>query len=277
MDEYYRDADFFKPTGDGLMVIYELPFDPTDDELRQYGNRVLRGSVTLLGDFATLLNADASTKPFAPLPTQVGIGIALGTASRLFSGDAALDYSGRTLNLASRLMDYARPDGILVDGAFPMSLLDQDLQDQFELDPELRIRGVSPYDPNPAYFTKGRTTIPVSARRPLDEELWAPDIEITRKSIADFEGIGKRFYTVPLPTKPVAGSDIVLFVRYPKRLPTGAKDSSVRHTRWWVITHDTKFGQNTALIDTETVVADLRAYDLPDDWPLTAFVRYRER
>jgi len=41
-----------------------------------------------------------------------------GPATKLVSQDRTLDYSGRPLNLAARLMDFARPSGVVLDGQF---------------------------------------------------------------------------------------------------------------------------------------------------------------
>ena len=48
-----------------------------------------------------------------PVPQRLGVGVARGTATRLASGGQVLDYTGRCLNLAARLMDKARPYGVV--------------------------------------------------------------------------------------------------------------------------------------------------------------------
>jgi len=57
------------------------------------------------------------------VPDKIGIGLSRGTACRLISDDKILDYSGDTLNLATKLMDFARPEGIVFDAKFGFDLL----------------------------------------------------------------------------------------------------------------------------------------------------------
>ena len=45
------------------------------------------------------------------LPPDIGIGVARGSATRISTQDGILDYSGRPLNLAARLVNFARPRG----------------------------------------------------------------------------------------------------------------------------------------------------------------------
>jgi len=58
-----------------------------------------------------------------PTPDKIGIGITRGSVCCIMSGSKILDYSGRNLNLASRLMEMARPSGIVFDESFGLDLL----------------------------------------------------------------------------------------------------------------------------------------------------------
>ena len=69
-----------------------------------------------MDDFPTMFTDDPMIN-FAT-PTNLGFGIARGTACCLFSGKRILDYSGQLLNLAARLNDLARPKGLVIDGAY---------------------------------------------------------------------------------------------------------------------------------------------------------------
>ena len=107
------------------------------------------------------------------VPKDVGIGLAQGAASRLAaldeSGqDLTLDYSGRVLNLASRLMELARPRGVVIDSGFGAGLLPETITDR--LDEKVGyIRGVSPDDSLRIFFDPAITHIdPSFERRPAD-------------------------------------------------------------------------------------------------------------
>ena len=54
------------------------------------------------------------------------IGISRGTVCRLVSKGKTLDYSGRVVNLASRLMDDARPSGVVFDASVGIDLLSEE-------------------------------------------------------------------------------------------------------------------------------------------------------
>jgi hypothetical protein len=104
-------------------------------------------------------------------PDKIGFGIARGTACCLVSGDTIVDYSGHLLNLASRLMDLARPSGIVLDGAVDLELLDKETQGLFVAE-NVWIRGVAETEPTPIYVLNGVVEIPEDAKRPIRFESW---------------------------------------------------------------------------------------------------------
>jgi class 3 adenylate cyclase len=64
----------------------------------------------------------------------LGIGIAAGSASRLIAGDTTFDYTGRPLNVASRLMDIARPAGVVLEETLDFEALSDETQELFARD-----------------------------------------------------------------------------------------------------------------------------------------------
>lgn len=118
LEEYYPNATFFKLTGDGLLMVFSYA---DDNSLKAVVASVFESSFRLVDDFGTLTASDPMVN--FEVPDRVGLGIARGAASRIYAGKKTLDYSGRVLNLASRLMNLARPTGIVVDGAFDATLL----------------------------------------------------------------------------------------------------------------------------------------------------------
>jgi class 3 adenylate cyclase len=119
LDEYFPTAAFFKPTGDGLMII--LDYD--DDNLQDVVQGAVQASIRLVDEFPDITSGDPMVN--FETPGELGIGIARGAATSLISEGKYLDYSGRPLNLAARLMDLARPSGVVFSANFGYELLDE--------------------------------------------------------------------------------------------------------------------------------------------------------
>jgi len=93
-------ATFLKNLGDGHLMVWETPggLDPA------LLDRVLEAARRAPGAFASFVAGQGALG--AQLPKQVGIGIACGET---FKSD---DYYGVTMNLAARLQNEARPEGL---------------------------------------------------------------------------------------------------------------------------------------------------------------------
>ena len=117
------------------------------------------------------------------VPQSLGIGLSRGAACRLATPEKTLDYSGRTLNLATRLMDFARPDGIVIDAEFGIELPPDELRGLFEAH-DVYIRSVAQRTTRRIYALAGRTVISDAAKRPIDEPVWHRAVS----HLADGEG-----------------------------------------------------------------------------------------
>ncbi|WP_155892169.1 hypothetical protein [Conexibacter woesei] len=167
---YFTDPAFFKPTGDGMLMIFPVE----EDELKERTNGLIQQSLRLLEDFPRMFD-EIPIINFS-VPTGVGIGMARGAASRLVAGDTVLDYSGKVLNLASRLMDMAHPAGLILDASIGFRLLAEDLREHFEPD-KIYVKSVAEQQPIAVHFTARITQIPASARRPIDEVEWHREVK----------------------------------------------------------------------------------------------------
>jgi len=105
------------------------------------------------------------------VPDKIGIGIARGTACCLVSEENTIDYSGRLLNLTSRLTNLARPSGIIIDESFGIELLDKDMRDNFE-EKDVYLDGIAEDKPLKVYFTKESTRIPKRNTERITAERW---------------------------------------------------------------------------------------------------------
>jgi len=113
IDQYFTDAAFIKPTGDGLLVVIHY----TETDYKDVMTRTVKTCLSILRDFQSFFSNDDVVR--FEVPKKMGIGLSSDTACRIVSGDhKTIDYSGKTLNLASRLMNLARPSGIVFDSEF---------------------------------------------------------------------------------------------------------------------------------------------------------------
>jgi class 3 adenylate cyclase len=106
--DYFKNAAFAKPNGDGLL----MNFQHDDENLKPVSADIWDNCFEALKDFPTMFKG-------VPLinyetPAAIGFGIARGSASFLEPDNEKLDYSGKLLNLAARLMEFARPQGMVV-------------------------------------------------------------------------------------------------------------------------------------------------------------------
>lgn len=164
LDDYFPEASFFKLTGDGVMFVFEHH----PDEFEQTAKTVISTALRIVDEFSALSAQDPMLR--FPTPTRVGIGIARGAASRLESGEYILDYAGRVLNLAARLMDLARPGGVLVAGV-PIEMLPSEAAARLVID-RIFVRSVSERDPVEVLVTRDLTTIPTRNHFPLGDIDW---------------------------------------------------------------------------------------------------------
>lgn len=166
IDDYFPKASFYKPTGDGLLIVMSY----TPKTLKELLVKTVQKSLNLIQNFGKLCEGDEMV--YFPTPDEVGIGISRGLACCISSGETILDYSGRVINLASRLNDLARPCGIVFDSGLGLSLLPKEMQELF-LSEEVYIRGIAEDKPITVYFSKQNTIIPPSRKQPLKEPQWS--------------------------------------------------------------------------------------------------------
>lgn len=213
IDEFFGDASFYKATGDGLLVL--LPVDEHDPQkaVRSAVNTALE----IVAGFPTLTKGDPMIN--FSTPEAVGVGLARGPASRLVSGRKTLDYSGTTLNLASRLMDLARPSGVVMDGRFGIELLTPTVAKRFDQETVFP-KGVAPSSGIQVFFTPEWTEISPSAKKPLDTLEWGfGTLEGTCTELREISGTFK----IQLDSVPRDPGELKCFVRHPTPTKGGRK------------------------------------------------------
>lgn len=209
IDDYFPKASFYKPTGDGLLIIITY----TSDSLKDTVINIVTNCLKLLENFKKLREDDAMI--YFPTPDKLGIGISRGAACCISSGETIIDYSGRVINLASRLNDFARPSGIVFDSNLGLTLLPKQMQELFLCD-NVYVRGIAEDTPIAIYFTKQHTFIPPSRKERLREPEWIVDT-VKEKYKALKTGLLKSIgaYTIALQRKPLDEKQITLEITYP--------------------------------------------------------------
>lgn len=156
LEEYFVDADFAKSTGDGMLLLFKY----SENNLQELADQVLTNCMKIVCDFPTMMKNDSMINYM--VPDAVGFGIARGTAFCLYSDHEVVDYSGQTLNLASRLNEFAYPQGIVVDGSFMMSVIPEQMRGSFYSE-MVYVRGISEERPR-EIFCSSEVVIPVEAK-----------------------------------------------------------------------------------------------------------------
>lgn len=150
-------------------------------------------------------------------PTNLGIGLARGSACRIYSGEKILDYSGRILNLASRLMDIARPSGIVFDSSFGYDLLQDKIKELFSSDDNVYLRSVAEKTPMTIYFTKEYTIISDYNKTPIIDYKWKTELFETHSSYYRniYQRTPKELIKYALDKEPVSPDRITLEMHIP--------------------------------------------------------------
>lgn len=160
LDAYFPNSTFFKPTGDGLLII--LACD--ESNVKDVVAKAIAACHKIVQDFSSLCKQDPVVN--FPVPDRIGIGVARGPATRLESEGKILDYSGHTLNLAARIMDLARPRGVVLDSSVGIELVPNELKLGLSSTPVF-LRGVAETEPVTVYYDEKLTQIPESNKHPL--------------------------------------------------------------------------------------------------------------
>lgn len=266
IDNYFQDASYFKPTGDGLLIT--IPYD--EKNLEEVAQNTINSCLNALYDFSSICDDDPMIN--YEVPDKIGIGIARGTVSRIANDDITLDYSGRALNLASRLMDLARPNGIVFDSTFIIQLLSEEQLELFE-EANVYIKGIAERSPITIYYTKDLTTISPLNKHPLDKVKWKKH-EIRKK----FREIKKlRWFKIELDSEPWDENEIQVSVTY----PTTKNGRKLEGYVTVISFKDYKYGLEATKpfisINFPKLVEILERYGVKTTWPVVIEIQYPER
>lgn len=267
LEDYFPQASFFKPTGDGLLVV--LDYDK--DSLRTVVENAVATSVRLVDDFAQI-TADDPMVNFA-VPADLGIGLARGAATCLMSGDKVLDYSGRPLNLASRLMDVARPSGVVFESTLDPSLLESKTMDLFR-EELIYVKGLAEAEPITAYCLASRTVVPDFNRSPINR--FARFVEDTETiPLSELEDRGR--YNHPLSQRPAKTDDMVVYLSHPALTRSGRRKAGMSTTMTFGAEYVTRQNRHYARVDYAPIAARLKRAGVKRTWPISITPEYSVR
>jgi class 3 adenylate cyclase len=219
LDQFFPDAEFVKPTGDGLLVIYGYDRETLTEAIREAVDR----SVSLVEAFPTICAEDPMVN--FTVPERLGIGLSRGSATALVAGETPLDFSGRPLNLASRLMDLARPSGVVFDESFGYELLTEEMQQRFSAEPAF-VKGIAESEPLNVYVLTGYTRIPDYNKRPMGNFVRFTE---EAESVAFSEFCERApVFRHSMTHEAARSDDIELHIGYPATRSNGSKHPKLR-------------------------------------------------
>jgi class 3 adenylate cyclase len=269
IDRHFADADYFKLTGDGLMVIYGF----TEAKTLQAALRDCVGkSLALVDEFPEITKDDPMIN--FKVPTNLGVGIARGGATVLKSGDKVLDYTGRPLNLAARLMDFARPSGVVVAGNAGVELLADETQKRFCPD-AVYVDGIAEETPLEIFFLADRTLIPDHRKLPIAAPVRVTDPTET-VTLSAIKERGESFNQL-LTREPAKQDDIVLHYAYPKVKSDGTRHPTMRWTPTAAVSVVRKLNNWHAQINFVSIVKKMEKAGVKPDWPVQLTLEYSAR
>jgi class 3 adenylate cyclase len=265
LDHYFENADFFKPTGDGLLILKKYEPETLDTVVRE----CVADAVRLVDEFGSICESDPMVN--FDVPSEVGIGMSRGPATALISKKKVLDYSGRPLNLASRLMDLARPSGVVFDRSLGIELLTPEIAKEFS-EEQAYIKGLAEEEPVAVWALKNRTVIPEFNRRPLNrhtrrletsEEL--PLKEVTARGAS---------FIQPLSRNPASTESIVVNVKAPMPTSTGRAHAKMRLLPKFPLLYTEHLGKPAAYMNCVEIGRVLADKGVKPSWLVTLTVEY---
>lgn len=264
LDNFFPEAAFFKPTGDGLLILLNYNRDTLQETVRF----AVQQSIEIVETFHEFCDGDEMVN--FDVPTKLGIGLARGSATSMTTDGKVLDYSGRPLNLASRLMDLARPAGIVFDKRFGYDLLDGDMQKHFKED-FAYVKGLAESKPMDLYCLSGFTEIPAYNKRPLDgfSRFTEEEEKVTFQVIEDRE-----VYRHFLSREPARADNIELHIRYPKIMADGTKHKSISQYATLPAEYGVAAGRAYAQVDYRPKVAELKNRGIKGNWGVSTALEY---
>lgn len=202
---YFPDATFSKPMGDGLFVVIRC----NEENIRGIANEVVKNCIKLIQEFGDLCKGENMIT--FPVPNRIGIGLTRGSVCCIHVGDDIVDYSGKILNYGARLMDKARPSGLICDYESFHKILSPELMKNFN-DDAICLRGVAETQPMRILYTKDTVIINEEDRKPIREIQWKKQIK--KYTYGILKAVKEDIGVFPLENKPLRKDNVVFTARF---------------------------------------------------------------
>jgi len=262
IDECFPNAPFLKPTGDGLLIV--IPYAKTN--LREVATDTMNACLKALNDFPSFC-ADNPMINF-DVPQKIGIGLSRGAVCRLISENKTLDYSGTVLNLASRLMNLARPSGIVFDADFNITLFPEEIRKIFTKQ-NVWLPGIAESEPIEIFYSKEYGTRILSMyRKRLDIRNWRT-VNYKPKKLKQIKL--NKTYLLTLPSEPIDPNQISVKVYYPESI---TKETGATFFQFYNFDYVTEGGEPIVQLDFFLLAKYLEERGLNDDDEVKIVVRY---
>ncbi|MDH3892720.1 MAG: hypothetical protein OEV49_16790 [candidate division Zixibacteria bacterium] len=264
IDEYIPDLSYYKPAGDGLLVV--VPYDQWT--LKDRARDTVKWCLSLVKKFNTICRNDPMIN-FA-VPDKIGIGLCRGPVTKLIAGRTILDYSGTVLNVASRLMDIARPSGIVFDEGFGLELLHPSTRKLFAKE-SVFIKGVAEHKPMSIHYTVQNTRVGTSYKKPLAAVQW--ETETDQLALKEIKARQKRF-SYDLKKEPLDPAQLKVKVTFPHVHSGRKKKGLVSFVDFDSYRFDTEAGQPFVEIDYDALAKMLASHEVKDNMQVTIDIKY---
>ena len=269
IDSYFDFASFYKSTGDGLLLT--IPFSANN--LKEMAQKTIVNCIACHREFSNICRGDPMIH--FPTPDKIGIGVARGSACCLIAGSKGrkiIDYSGRLLNLTSRLTALAKPSGVIIDQGFDIDLLNKNTRQKFTKQ-DIYLDGVAENKPITIYFTKEYTKIPKHNRRPIAQKRWRHRTDVTLLSdIVKFKE-----FIYDLKSEPTSAEDIEVTIEFPKIIE-GEPDEKYESAIYFNdFTYKLSAGKPTVILNYEKIYKLLKKAQVEENMEVIIDIAYIEK
>lgn len=219
--------------------------------------------------FRTMFDDDAMLDD--AVPRDLGAGLAIGAATRLVADDITIDYSGRPLNLAARLMDLARPSGLVLDRRARLALGES--MGELELaEDEVYVKGVAEDSPMTIAYSSQLTSIPDRYHNPIGQYEWV----LTSKFSETLSAFRKRSgFLFPLDSEPSFPEKVRLHISYPTPMAGGKKHPKMRQQIRWPGKYCDFSDGRYLRVDCGALAAHLKDLGVKETWTVDGMVEYQ--
>ena len=238
--------------------------------MKEMSQKVIASCIKCHSEFGTLCDGEPSIN--FDVPRKIGIAVARQSACCLISGETVIDYSGRLLNLTSRLNDLARPSGIVIDGGFGINLLSDEQRSQFE-EATVYLDGIAEDEPIQVYFTKEFTTIPKRNKQPIAEKRW----QHVEESKPYRELLKRWSFIYDLKSEPLSPDDIKVTVRYPKVIQGRIQKGYFKFHDFGAFKYKMEAGKPCVVVDFKELCRRLEQRQVGKNMNVTIDIAYVEK